>query len=120
MLPKIKNKFFLCSELSPMFTKKQEEINETIGLITRLLDGQGLVTNTGACGQRGYEGEHMFTWLGASVDIPYRVHKLMGNLGPKLHFLRLPKTKKTEDALVDVHKCEASNEEKRINLKEGF
>src|SRR5206468_12708742 len=100
MLPKIKNKFFLCSELSPMFTKKQEEINEIIGIITRLLDGQGLVTDTGACGQRGYEGDYMFTWLGAAVDIPYRVHKLMGNLGPKLYFLRLLKTKKTEDALL--------------------
>jgi hypothetical protein len=100
MLPKIKDKFFLCSELSPMFMKKEEELNETIGLITRVLDGQGLVTNTGACGQRGYEGEYMFTWLGAAVDIPYRAHKLMASIGPKLYFLRLSKTNKKEDALL--------------------
>lgn len=86
MLPKIRDKFFLTSDLSPMFTKKQEEISETIGIITRVLDGEGFMTDSGACGQRGYKGKYMFTWLGASVDIPYRVHKLMGSLGPKLHF----------------------------------
>ena len=30
MLPKIKDKFFLCSELSPMFAKKEDELNEII------------------------------------------------------------------------------------------
>jgi len=42
----------------------------------------------------------MFTWLGAAVDIPYRAHKLMGSIGPKLYFLRLPKTNKKEDELI--------------------
>ena len=100
MLPMIKNKFFLCSELSPMFTKKEDELNEIIGIITRVLDGQGLVTNSGTCGQRKYEGEYMFTWLGAAVDIPYKVHKIMGSLGPKLYFFRLPRKNRTEDALL--------------------
>lgn len=40
MLPKIKDRMFLCSELSPMFMKKEEELNEIIGLLTRVLDGQ--------------------------------------------------------------------------------
>jgi len=101
MLPKIKDKFFLTSDLSPMFTKKDEEVNETIGIITRVLDGEGFMTDSGTCGQRGYKGEYMFTWLGAAVDIPFRVHKLMGNLGPKLYFLRLPRVNKDEDSLLD-------------------
>ena len=42
----------------------------------------------------------MFTWIGAAVDVPYRVHKLMGTLGAKLYFLRLPKIKKNEDQLL--------------------
>ena len=100
MLPMIKDKFFLCSELSPTFTKKEDELNEIIGLITRVLDGQGLVTNSGSCGQRGYEGEYMFTWFAAAVDIPYRAHKLMASIGSKLYFLRLPRTNKTLDELV--------------------
>jgi len=100
MLPSIKNKFFLTSDLSPMFTKNEDELNEIIGLITRVLDGQGLVTNTGSCGQRGYNEEIMFTWLGAAVDIPYKVHRLMGSLGPKLYFFRLPKLQKKEEYLL--------------------
>jgi len=83
-----------------MFTKKVDELNEIIGIITRVLDGQGLVTNSGTCGQRKYEGEYMFTWLGAAVDIPYKVHKIMGSLGPKLYFFRLPRKNRTEDALL--------------------
>jgi hypothetical protein len=102
MLPKIKDKFFLCSELSPTFMKKEDELNEIISILTRVLDGQGLVTDTGSCGQRGYEGEHMFTWLGAAVDIPYRAHKLMGSIGPKLYFFRLPKKNKNEEDLLDA------------------
>ena len=35
--------------------------------------------------------------IGAAVDIPYKVYKLLGYLGPKLYFIRLPKTAKTED-----------------------
>jgi hypothetical protein len=101
MLPKIKDKFFLCSELSTTFMKKEDELNEIISILTRVLDAQGLVTDTGACGQRGYEGDYMFTWLGAAVDIPYRAHKLMGSVGPKLYFFRLPKKNKKEDDLLD-------------------
>jgi hypothetical protein len=117
MLPMIKNKFFLCSELSPMFAKKEEELNEIIGLITRVLDGHGLVTNTGSCGQRGYDEEIMFTWLGASVDIPHRVHKLMGSRGAKLHFLRLPRGNKTEyELLLAMDKDDFIPKVKKIRL----
>jgi len=100
MLPKIKDKYFLCSELSPTFMKKEDELNEIIGIITRILDGQGYASDSGSCGQRKYEGEYMFTWLGAAVDIPYRAHKLMASIGPKLYFLRLPRSNKTLDQLV--------------------
>ena len=96
MLPKVKNKLFLVSELSSMFTKKEEEVQETLGIFTRLADGHGLQTNTGAHGSRGYRDVY-FNMIGAAVDIPYKVYKLLGYLGPKLYFLRLPKTAKTED-----------------------
>ena len=96
MLPKVKNKLFLVSELSSMFTKKEEEVQETLGIFTRLADGHGLQTNTGAHGSRGYRDVY-FNMIGAAVDIPYKVYKLLGYLGPKLYFIRLPKTAKTED-----------------------
>ena len=79
-----------------MFTKKEEEIQEILGIFTRLADGHGLQTNTGAHGSRGYRDIY-FNMIGAGVDIPYKVYKLLGYLGPKLYFIRLPKTAKTED-----------------------
>jgi hypothetical protein len=114
MLPQIKDKFFLVSELSGMFSKKEDETNEIIGILTRVLDGRGLMTNTGACGKRGYNEDIMFTWLGAGVDIPYRVHKLMGTRGSKLHFYRLSRNKKSEDQLIES----MDNDDFNIKLSE--
>jgi len=97
MLPKIKHKLLLAPELAPIFTKREEDLTDMIGILTRVLDGHGLETDSGAHGQRGYSGDYMFTMIGASVDIPYRVHKVLGNLGPKLYFLRLSDKGKKED-----------------------
>jgi predicted transcriptional regulator len=97
MLPKIKNKLFLAPELSPLFTKKDDDLVEILGIMTRIADGRGYESDTGAHGHRGYTGEHMFTMVGAAIDIPYKVHKYLGNLGPKLYFFRLPKLNKSDD-----------------------
>jgi len=101
LLPRIKNKFFLTPELSPTFTKKDDDLIEILGILTRVLDGQGYESDTGAHGHRGYPGAHMFTWVGAAVDVPYKVHKHLGNLGAKLYFLRLPSTEKHEDEYLE-------------------
>jgi hypothetical protein len=100
MLPRIKNKILLTPELSPLFTGKEEDIKEQFGIITRLLDGKGLLTESGVHGQRGYEGDHMFTWIGAAVDIPYSVYKFLSTIGFKIYFLRLPRTDITADDLI--------------------
>ncbi|MGH9973189.1 MAG: hypothetical protein ACRD93_04755 [Nitrososphaeraceae archaeon] len=98
MLPKIKHKLFLAPELSPLFTKKDDDLVEILGIMTRIADGRGFESDTGAHGHRGYVGDYMFTMVGAAIDIPYKVHKYLGNLGPKLYFFRLPKLiRKDED-----------------------
>ena len=99
LLPKIRNKLFLTPELSPTFTAKDEDLNQLLGIITRIADGQGYQSDSGAHGHRGYDGELMFTWVGAAVDIPYKVYKVLGNLGSKLYFFRLPSENKSEDLL---------------------
>jgi DNA-binding transcriptional regulator GbsR (MarR family) len=100
MLPKIKDKLFLTPELSPMFSAKDDDLIQILGIITRIADGQGLMTDSGVYGQRGYDGKLMFTWVGAAVDIPHKVYKLLGNLGAKLYFFRMPYISKTEEELV--------------------
>ena len=90
LLPKIRNKLFLTSELSPMFSVKDDDLIEVLGLLTRIADGQGYESDSGAQGHRGYSGTMMYCWLGAAVDIPRKVFKLLGTLGPKLYFFRMP------------------------------
>ena len=96
MLPKIKNKYLLTPELSPTFAKKDDDLIEILGILTRILDGHGYESDTGAHGHRGYNEPMMFVWAGAAVDIPYKVHKYLGTLGPKLYFLRLPSNSHSE------------------------
>lgn len=97
MLPRIKNKCMLASELSSVFAKKDEDLMETLGILTVILDGNGYQSDSGVHGRRGYDGEHMFTMIGAAVDVSYKVYKHLTNLGPKLYFLRMPKSYKTDD-----------------------
>ena len=96
-LPKIKNKLFLTPELAPTFAAKEDDLIQVLGIMTRILDGHGYESDTGAHGHRGYCEEMMFTWIGAAVDIPHKVHKYLSTLGPKLYFLRLPRLTKSED-----------------------
>jgi hypothetical protein len=114
MLPKIKNKLFLTPELSPTFTAKDDDLNQLLGIITRIADGQGLVTDSGAHGHRGYDEDIMFVWVGAAVDMPFKVYKLLGNLGAKLYFFRLPSTNKTEDLFLAQTKEDHNGKIKKI------
>jgi hypothetical protein len=97
MLPKIKDKFFLTPELAPIFAARDDDLLQVLGILTRVADGRGYESDSGAQGHRGYNEKIMFTWLGAVVDIPYKVHRLLGTLGPKLYFFRMPRVEETED-----------------------
>jgi len=87
LLPKLANKLFLTPELAPIFTANDDELRKTLGIITRLLDGHGLETDSGAQGHRKY-GNTFFVWIGAAVEIPYRVWLLLGTLGHKIYMFR--------------------------------
>ena len=100
LLPMMQHKLFLTPELAPLFTGAKMDIKKAFGLLTRLLDGKGLETHSGTQGVRGYHGEYMFAWLGAVVDVSARVHRMMGNLGPKMYFLRLAKSYHSEKDLI--------------------
>ncbi|MGH9878613.1 MAG: hypothetical protein ACRD5H_13330, partial [Nitrososphaerales archaeon] len=102
LMPKIKNNIFLTPELAPIFSARDEDLMAIFAIITRILDGQGFESHTGAQGHRGYTGEHMFVWLGAAVEIPRKVHKLLSSLGPKLYFLRLRVKDAAENDDVEV------------------
>jgi hypothetical protein len=97
MLPRIKNKFFITPELAPLFSAKDDDLLQQLAIMTSVLDGHGFTNDTGAQGHRGYDEDIMFTWLGAAVDIPYKVHKHLSTLWPKLYFYRLEKIENDDE-----------------------
>jgi hypothetical protein len=97
LLPKIKNKIFLTPELAPTFSAREEVLTEVLGVVTRLMDGHGLESDSGVCGHRAYRGQFMFVWIGAVVEIPRKVFKLLSALGPKIYFYRLPPSEKSDE-----------------------
>jgi hypothetical protein len=76
MLPKIRNRQLLTPELATLFNLKEDDLRVASGTIIRLADGNGFASDSGAWGHRAY-GETMFTWLGAIVDIPHHVYKVL-------------------------------------------
>lgn len=91
MLPRIKDKTFIIPELAPVFSKRKEYLEENIGIMIRVFDGQGLQTDSGAQGRRGYPGEHLFAWIGATTPLPHRVWQAMGKLGSRWLFMVMPR-----------------------------
>lgn len=89
LLPRIKHKLLLTPELSTIFRGKQDELAERFSTITRILDGQGYLTDSGTHGQRGYTGDYLFAWLGATTPFEPIVWKVMAQLGSRMFFLVL-------------------------------
>jgi len=101
LLPRLKYKMFLLRDLSTLFSKREDDLNECLGLLTRVLDGEGLNADTGVHGQRHYAGEYLFMILAGSTPIPPKVWKMMGNLGSRLFFLSMGAREKSEEELAD-------------------
>ncbi|MFA5745209.1 MAG: bifunctional DNA primase/polymerase [Candidatus Paceibacterota bacterium] len=99
LLPRIQYRMFLIRDLATLFSKREDDLNELLGILTRVLDGEGLNTDSGVHGQREYVGEYLFMMLAASTPIPPRVMKAMGNLGSRLFFLSVNSREKSEGEL---------------------
>lgn len=87
LLPRIQYRMLLIRDFATLFSKREEDLKEMLGTLTRVLDGEGLNTDTGVHGRRQYNGEYLFMMLAASTPVPQRVWKIMGNLGSRLFFL---------------------------------
>ncbi|MBT3865331.1 toprim domain-containing protein [Candidatus Peregrinibacteria bacterium] len=99
LLPRVRYKMFLIRDFASIFAQREEDLKNSLGILTRVLDGEGFESDSGVHGSRGYKGEYLFMILGASTPIPPRVWKIMGNLGSRLFFLHLNSPDKNEDQL---------------------
>jgi 5S rRNA maturation endonuclease (ribonuclease M5) len=101
LLPRIRYKLFLIRDLAPLFGERDDDLLKSLGLLTRVLDGEGLQTDSGIHGQREYVGDYLFMMVAGSTPIQPRVWKTMGNLGARLFFLNMNSKDKSESELAD-------------------
>ena len=89
LLPRIQGKVLVTPELAPVFRGKEHELAQRFALLTRVLDGQGLMTDSGTHGRRGYRGDYLFAWLGCTTPFGPKVWEVMAQLGSRLFFYRM-------------------------------
>ena len=87
LLPKIRKKVLMSKDLSPIFSKREEDLQQQIGILTRVLDGRGYQSDSGVHGKRGYQGDYRFAFLAATTPPDGKVWKVMSKLGPRLLWL---------------------------------
>jgi hypothetical protein len=100
LLPRIRYRTMIVRELGSIFGAKDDDLIKSLGILTRVLDGEGLQTDSGVHGRRGYAGDYVFMFLGATPPIPPRVFKIMGNFGSRLFFLALRTPEESDEELV--------------------
>ncbi len=101
LLPRIRFRAMLTGELSPLFRGREEDLVENFAMLAAVLDGRGLMSDSGSRGRRGYEGDYLFAWLGATTPLPSRTWKIMQQLGARLLFYWLHTLIPGVDELVD-------------------
>jgi hypothetical protein len=108
LLPKLKGKVFIVKEMSTIFRGREAELTEIFSILCSVLDGEGLVSDSGVHGGRGYDDQHLFNWLGATTPLPPLTHRLMAQLGTRLLFYEVPHIEITEMALIEYAKRESA------------
>jgi hypothetical protein len=76
-------------------------LQDRFSILIGVLDGMGLLSDTGMQGQRGYGSEHVFNWIGATTPVPRSTHRLMSQLGTRLLFWEVPIKQPTQAELLE-------------------
>jgi hypothetical protein len=100
LLPRIRHRLFIVPELAPLFGLRNEDLLENFSILTRVLDGEGLSTDSGVHGRRAHTGDFLFAWLGCTTPLPHRVWQTMGKLGSRFLFLAMPDEELSDEELV--------------------
>ena len=101
LLPRIRRKVLIVAELAPLFGARREDLTENISLLTRVFDGQGLSTDSGAEGRIDLVGDYTFAWLGATTPPKLGVWETMGKLGHRWLWLAMDSPLHTTETLYD-------------------
>ncbi len=100
LLPKLHNKVLITKELAPLLRGRKDDLQKNFSILIAVLDGKGLITDSGMRGRRGYEGPHIFNWLGATTPVPASTHRMMSQLGTRLLFFEIRVAQPTHEDLL--------------------
>jgi len=112
LLPRIRHKMMVVKDLSPMFSKRADDVKEGMGAMTRVLDGRGYTSDSGAHGHRGYTGDYVFGFLSATTPLGRNIWEMMSTLGPRLLFLQIDPEIETEAEQLEKLLSDVSYREK--------
>ena len=119
LLPKIRHKVLMVRDLAPIFGQRDDDILKTMGILTRVFDGEGYESDGGCHGKRGYKGDYVFMFLAASTPLRPRAWNVMGNFGARLFFYCLNSSDKSVKVLADQLSAEFSPKKKEEICKEA-
>ncbi len=114
LLPRIRHRVMITPELAPLFRGREDDLTENFTILTAVLDGHGLTTDSGTHGRRGYTGDYLFSWLGATTPLPSRTWRVMAQLGSRLYFWPMPDDTPSDEALDQAIVGEFSYKEKLV------
>ena len=89
LLPQVVGKTILTKELATLFGADDKALKTSFGLLTSILDGNGIDTHSGSHGQRSYAEEsrdYTFNWVGATTPIPMKTREIMSTMGNRMLF----------------------------------
>ena len=66
LIREMKDSLMLIPELAPILMQREDILRDSLSTLTRLADGNGLITHSGMYGDRGVGGQLMFGLVGAS------------------------------------------------------
>jgi len=120
LLPQIRHKILVTDELSPLFSKRYEDLINSIGVLTKIMDGKGYFRATGTHGRRGYEGDYRFNMIGGTTPPEHRVWQALGKLSSRWIFFNLGKASLSGDIRRDYGAALAECSSVVQQFMEGF
>ena len=108
LLPRICHKVLVVPDLAPTFGAREEDLLRNVGVLTRILDGQGYESDSGTQGHRGYHGDYRFVLMAATTPLRPAAWQILGKVGNRIVMLESGAEAVEADDLVASMMAEAS------------
>ncbi len=112
LIRKLPNRILLVPDLVSMFGKKEQEVRESLSILTRVMDGDGLSNDGGVQGHREFNEECVFVMLGAVVKIVPAIWRIVSEMGTRLLFIRMDR--------LNIHESQTDILIKQINNSKNY